>query len=422
MTSDPARDGGGDRLPLAEVLIDQPVDQLGHPPLDLPRRVGDDALLEFLLDARAVQQIDDPPEPQRVLEVLVAARLHVDEHLLDGRHPQLEPARQVGRVDRELPLDLIEHRHVVVQQREALVGDRRVAVRERLADAERVRQLQPETAGLVERLGDVRLERLETARRPRRRLAALRAQRQARAHRKDLRRQPQQPLRRVAHESDDLLDVLGALEDVDLVDDDDDLLAPAADRLEEGPLGFGERTIGGRDEQHEVGPRHEIGRQPLVLADHGVGAGRVDDVDVAEQVGRSGDHLQAVLADLLGDRVAVLQHVNRRRRRRHAFLQDRLADERVDERALAGVELADDDQQEELVELADRRGQRRLVGGIRAETRQRVAQFSEELTAFRQLILKVWQTGRACIKLGRRKNHARGLDSYGRFERVAARA
>ena len=57
--------------------------------------------------------------------------------------------------------------------------------------------------------------------------------------------------------------------------------------------------------------------------------------------------------DLGRGRVAVADEVNLRGRRRHAFVEDRAAEQRVDERALAGVELADDDEEEELVELAD---------------------------------------------------------------------
>ena len=49
--------------------------------------------------------------------------------------------------------------------------------------------------------------------------------------------------------------------------------------------------------------------------------------------------------------------------RRHAFLKNGLADERVDERALAGIEFSDHDEEEELVQLPDRKGQRGLVSG-----------------------------------------------------------
>ena len=74
------------------------------------------------------------------------------------------------------------------------------------------------------------------------------------------------------------------------------------------------------------------------------------------------------------DRVAVLQHVDLRGGRRHALPATLLPDERVDEGALAGVELADDDQQEELVELLDRSLERGLMLGRGVEPHQRGAQ------------------------------------------------
>ena len=85
------------------------------------------------------------------------------------------------------------------------------------------------------------------------------------------------------------------------------------------------------------------------------------------------------------DGVAVLQEVNLRGRRRHAFLQDGLSGQGVDEGALAGVEFADDHEQEEFVELADGRGERRLVLLARAEARQRIAQLGEQLAPTVQL-------------------------------------
>ena len=114
-----------------------------------------------------------------------------------------------------------------------------------------------------------------------------------------------------------------APQNVDLVDDDDDLLAPAADLLEKGPLGLGERTVGGGHEQHEIRPRHELRGDRLVLADDRVGARRIDDVDVAKDRGGRGDDVQVVVADLPSGRLAVLQHVDLRGRRRHPFLRYR---------------------------------------------------------------------------------------------------
>ena len=60
----------------------------------------------------------------------------------------------------------------------------------------------------------------------------------------------------------------------------------------------------------------------------------------------------------------VADEVDLRRRRRDAFVERRAAEQRVDERALAGVELADDDQEEQLVELAHRLGERGRVGAV----------------------------------------------------------
>ena len=75
-----------------------------------------------------------------------------------------------------------------------------------------------------------------------------------------------------------------ALENVDLVDDHDDLLAPRPNLFHEAPLGFGERAIGGRDEKDQIGPRDEVRRHHLVLADDGVGSRRIDDADFLEQI------------------------------------------------------------------------------------------------------------------------------------------
>ena len=76
---------------------------------------------------------------------------------------------------------------------------------------------------------------------------------------------------------------------------------------------------------------------------------------------------------------SVHQHVHARGGRRGALLQHPLADQRVDEGALAGIELADHDQQEQLVEAADRLGQRVLIGGLGPGARQRALQAAEAL-------------------------------------------
>ena len=59
-------------------------------------------------------------------------------------------------------------------------------------------------------------------------------------------------------------------------------------RSRKSALGLGERPVGGRDEEDQIRARHELGGDLLVLADDGVGAGRVDDVDVVRVHGRDG--------------------------------------------------------------------------------------------------------------------------------------
>ena len=268
-----------------------------------------------------------------------------------------------------------------------------VPIGQRGADAERIQQLQLHAAGRVQRVADVALERFEPAGRPRRRVALLRAQRQPRADREDLGTEAEQRARVVGARTRGLLDLPLPVEDVDLVDDDDDLLAPAAHLLEKRALGFGERAVGGGHEQHQIRSRHELGGDRLVLADDRVGARRIDDVNLAEDFGAG-----AVMTCRLASRtcrssvspywstlICAVVGVT-------PSCGDLAADERVDEGALAGVELADDDEQEQLVELLDRAVERLLVLGRGIEARQRGAQSREDAALLAdQLILGAGQ-------------------------------
>src|ERR1700688_3349042 len=100
----------------------------------------------------------------------------------------------------------------------------------------------------VQRLADVALERLEPARGPGRRGSLLRTPRPARAHPEDFRAEPEQRTGVLGYEPADLLHLALALEDVDLVEDEDDFFAPPADLLEERALRFRERPIRGGHE------------------------------------------------------------------------------------------------------------------------------------------------------------------------------
>ncbi len=341
------------RLPLPKLLVDEPIDDVRYAPLDLARSVGDDALLELLLDTRAVDEIEDPAEAQGVVEVLMPAPFHVEQDLLHAAHPQLESTTEVSAILIELPVDVFERRAIAGEQAEALVGRREIAPREDVTDTKRALQLQPEAALLVERVAEIALERFESARAPHSWLALLGTRRKTGADREDRRTRPQRRLRRVANERQHLLELGFLREDVDLVHDDDDLLAPGADGLDERALGFGKGTIGGRHEEDEIGARYEVGGQALVLAQNRVRARRVDDVEILEEVDRGRDLPDAAFDDLDTAGGAVADQVNLRGGRRHAFFENARPEQGVDERALAGVELTDDDEEKELVELAD---------------------------------------------------------------------
>ncbi len=108
----PVRQVTRDPLPLAEVLVDEPVDQLVDAPVDLLRRVGDDLPFESLLHPRPVQQVHDAADPHRVVEEVMAAALHLEQHVVDGGHASLELARHVALEAGQLALHVLQQREV----------------------------------------------------------------------------------------------------------------------------------------------------------------------------------------------------------------------------------------------------------------------------------------------------------------------
>ena len=168
--------------------------------------------------------------------------------------------------------------------------------------------------------------------------------------------------------------ICGSVENVDLVHDDDDLLAPTADLLEKRALGFGEGAIGRRHEQDEIGSRYELCRDRFVFPDDGVGARGVDDMDFAEDLGGCGDDVHMGFTHMSTRRVAVFEDIDLCGRGCHALGRDSSADERVDERALPGIEFANDHQQKQLIELLDRAIERLLMLRRRVEADQCRAQ------------------------------------------------
>jgi hypothetical protein len=77
----------GDCLPLAEVLIDEPIDQIGDSPLYLLRRISDDPVFELLLYTSAIDQVEQAANAKRVFEERMSARFHLDQYFFDRCHP-----------------------------------------------------------------------------------------------------------------------------------------------------------------------------------------------------------------------------------------------------------------------------------------------------------------------------------------------
>ena len=109
-------------------------------------------------------------------------------------------------------------------------------------DVERVEQLEPDPLLLVQRVEQVVLHRAEAALLPqlllplrppvRLRRASMRLPGRNRQRSREL--SPRSAGGILAYVADDLLALFGPGQDVDLVDDEDDLLAPLPDLLEEG--------------------------------------------------------------------------------------------------------------------------------------------------------------------------------------------
>ena len=174
------------------------------------------------------------------------------------------------------------------------------------------------------------------------------------------------------------------MQNVALVDDDDDFLAPGADLLHEPALGLGKRAICRRDEENEVGARDELRRHRLVLTNDGVGPRRVDDADLAKELHGRLDGEQVGLTDRLLVRFPMFQQRDDSRRRRDPFGQQRLAEQGIDKRALACVEFAHNDEKKELVELCNGLVQGFLLLSARVDAGQRCAKPHQEDPLFAQ--------------------------------------
>ena len=185
----------------------------------------------------------------------------------------------------------------------------------------------------------------------------------------------------IAHERSDRVTRRVGLEDVGLVHDEDGLLPPVANPFEEEAFALGERAVGRRHEEHEVGSRDELLRQLLVLAQHGIGARGVDDLQIAQQFERRHDLGEPVVEHSQPDRfLAVAHEGDARGGGRHAFFEHIATEQRIDQGALAGIEFADDHEEEQRVEPGHALCERRLIAFERPGVFQHGLEIGEQRT------------------------------------------
>ena len=213
----------------------------------------------------------------------------------------------------------------------------------------------------IDLLRQVALERRQTARVERGFVAGgPSAHRGARGHVEHVRRAREHVARVPEHEVVHLGACLRALEQVGLVDHDRHLLAPPGDALEEAALALGEGAVGGGDEQHQIGARDELLGQQLVFGDHRVRSRRVDERERPQALGRVRD-ARELRRELFEGRFGAVHHERDPvGGRGHPFAHDWRAQQCVHQRRLAGVELADDHEQEEPFEVLEGGGERAL--------------------------------------------------------------
>ena len=304
--------------------------------------------------------------------------------------PEAELALHVLLEEGHLTLDVLDRREVLLEQAEPAVGHLQVALGEVLGHAEGVHQLEAHPLFFIEGIDDVALQGLEAALGEEGGVVAgLAAQGEAGGHGEDLGGETEEGPGALGDEGEHAVDVLGRLQDVDLVDHDHDLLPPVADPLEEGALALGERAVGRGHEQDQVRPGDEVAGDRLVLAVDGVGARGVDDVDVLEQLDRGGDHVERRVDRSPGDGAAMLEDVDVGGGGGDPLLQDLAPQEGIDEGAFAGVELAGHHEQEELVELEGRPLEGGLVLGRGVEAREGLLQIGHQPAVLRQQLVLI---------------------------------
>ena len=148
---------------------------------------------------------------------------------------------------------------------------------------------------------------------------------------------------------DDLNFLWGA--EVALLEDKNDVAHPlAVNTFEELPSGGAPWVDGGEDEDHEVGHGHEALGDLLVFVLNGIGAGGIDDVEVAQELTGDVDLIKGGGDghDLLA--VTVFEEEDFLGGGDDAGAGEVVAEQGVEEGGFADVDLTDDDEDEGLAE------------------------------------------------------------------------
>src|SRR4030067_283256 len=126
------------------------------------------------------------------------------------------------------------------------------------ADPQGIHEFQNQATFVIQRVLNIFFQGSKAAGLPELRLTQLGAQCQAGTDGEDLGGYAKQGTRIFADESDHLVKLLTALEQVNLVQHDEHFFTPITQLFKEGTLALGEGTVGGGDEQHQDGAGDEL--------------------------------------------------------------------------------------------------------------------------------------------------------------------
>ena len=106
-----------------QVGFHQPVDHFIHFGFNALRHIRHHPLLEFFLDAGFVQQVQHPWQAQGLVEILLPALLHPEEHIIDIRHAEVKVSPHILLVDGQLRVDILQCAEICFKQLQARAGD-----------------------------------------------------------------------------------------------------------------------------------------------------------------------------------------------------------------------------------------------------------------------------------------------------------